>query len=132
MLGILDIVLAVFHLLLMAFNLTGWIWRGTRKLHLLTLVLTAASWLILGIWYGLGYCPLTDWHWNVKTKMGETGLPASFVKYYADKWTGKDISADLVEQVTVYCLVFAVLASLVVNLVLPILAKRKRNRMYGS
>ena len=66
MLSFLDVLLTVFHLTLTLFNLTGWILKKTRKLHLVVLMVTAASWFVLGIWYGWGYCPLTDWHWQVR------------------------------------------------------------------
>src|SRR5262249_56219971 len=42
----------------------------------------------LGLFYGIGYCPSTDWHWQVKRARGETGLPNSYVKYYVDRLTG--------------------------------------------
>ena len=116
MAALLDIVYAVVHFVLIAFNLTGWIWPATRRLHLAVLSITAASWFVLGIWYGWGYCPLTDWHWQVKRELGETGLPNSFIKYYADKVTGKDIPASIVDGVTLGCLIFAVAASVYVNL----------------
>jgi Protein of Unknown function (DUF2784) len=115
MLSFLDIFFTIAHLALTLFNLTGWIWKRTRKAHLITLIVTALSWGVLGIWYGLGYCPLTDWHWQVKEKLGETNLPASFIKYYADKITGRDINPSLVDNVTLGCLIFAVVASVYVN-----------------
>ena len=86
----LDIFFVVFHTSLVAFNLTGWIWEKTRRLHLLTILLTCLSWFGLGIFYGFGYCPSTDWHWQVKRKLGEVDLPASYVKYYLDMVTGLD------------------------------------------
>ena len=46
------------------------------------------SWFGLGICYGWGYCPYTDWHWEVKHRLGETELPNSYIKYYLDKLTG--------------------------------------------
>ncbi|HEX7903746.1 MAG TPA: DUF2784 domain-containing protein [Chitinophagaceae bacterium] len=123
MLHFLNILFTLAHLLLMAFNLFGWIWKPIRKAHFITLLLTAASWFILGIWYGWGYCPLTDWHWEVKEKLGERNLPNSFVKYIADKITGADISSSLVDNVTLTCLIGAVIASVYVNF----FAQGKRN-----
>lgn len=119
MLLFLNIFFTIVHLGLTLFNLTGWIWKRTRKIHFISLVITAASWFVLGIWYGWGYCPLTDWHWEVKEKSGETNLPASFIKYFADKITGRNINPALIETVTVGCLVMAVLASVYVNFILP-------------
>lgn len=117
MLSLLDILYTALHLVIIVFNLTGWIWPGTRKLHLVVLGLTVMSWFVLGIWYGWGYCPLTDWHWDVKTQLGEKELPASFVKYFADKISGSDINSSLVDYVTLGCLVFAVGAAVYVNFI---------------
>src|SRR5688572_7748220 len=100
MLQFLDLVLTVVHMVLIFFNLLGWIFPATRKLHLITLGATAASWFILGIWYGIGYCPITDWQWDIKERLGERNLPASFIKYFADKLTGKNFSPELVNQLT--------------------------------
>ena len=84
----LDLFFVVFHSSLVLFNLTGWIWKKTRRLHLFTIGLTVLSWIGLGIFYGWGYCPSTDWHWDVKRRLGETDLPNSYVKYYLDRGTG--------------------------------------------
>ena len=115
MLTFLDILLTIAHIVLTLFNLVGWIWTRSRKIHLITIGLTIASWFILGIWHGWGYCVLTDWHWQVKEKLGERNLPASFIKYYADKLTGKNFDPSLVENVTLGCLVFALVATIYVN-----------------
>jgi hypothetical protein len=115
MLHFLDIFYTIAHLALTLFNLTGWIWKRTRKAHLIILIITAASWSVLGIWYGWGYCPLTDWHWDIKERLGERNLPNSFIKYLADKITGKDINPSVVDNVTLGCLLFAVAASVYVN-----------------
>ncbi|MCW3107811.1 MAG: hypothetical protein JWQ09_2317, partial [Segetibacter sp.] len=60
----------------------------TKKAHFISILLTAGSWFLLGIWFGWGYCPVTDWQWQVKEKLGEKGLPASFIEYYGEKITG--------------------------------------------
>lgn len=77
--------------------------------------LTLVSWFILGIWYGWGYCPFTDWQWDVKEKLGETDLPNSFVKYFADKVTGKDFPAPLIDKVTLISFLVAIACSIYVN-----------------
>ncbi len=117
MLSLLDIFFTLAHLGLIVFNLTGWIWKRTRKVHLIVLGLTTASWFVLGIWYGWGYCPLTDWHWDVKEKLGETYLPNSFVKYYADKISGSDISVSLVDNATLAGLLLSIAAAIYVNFI---------------
>jgi hypothetical protein len=67
---------------------------------------------LLGIRFGLGYCPVTDWQWQVKEQLGELDLPNSFIKYYADKITGKHFPPSLIDGVTLVC--FAVAAVLAV------------------
>ena len=88
MYAFLDYFFIIFHGSWVLFNLTGWVWRKTRRIHLMTIGLTMLSWFGLGIVYGWGYCPCTDWHWEVKSKLGETNLPNSYIKYYVDKLTG--------------------------------------------
>lgn len=117
MLHFLDLFYTIAHFSFTLFNLTGWIWRRTRKAHLVTMAITMISWFIFGIWYGWGYCFLTDWHWSVKEKLGETNLPNSFIKYYADKISGRDINPSVVDNVTLGCLIFAVSAAIYVNFV---------------
>jgi hypothetical protein len=113
---ILDILFIIFHSSLILFNLFGWIWRKTRIFNLITLSLTGASWLFLGLIYGtLGYCPLTDWHFAVLNKLGKTDLPDSYVKYLADRITGLNLSAHLADQVTLYAFLTALTLSLFFN-----------------
>jgi hypothetical protein len=100
MYGFLDIFFLVFHATLIAFNLTGWLWQSTRRIHLVVLTLTFCSWVGLGLFYGLGYCPCTDWHWQVKHARGEIALPASYIKYYLDLLTGLDWNPLLVDMLT--------------------------------
>jgi hypothetical protein len=100
MLQLLDLMLSLAHLTVIGFNLCGWIWPRTRRWHRWSVGLTASSWFLLGWWYGWGYCLLTDWQWQVKRKLGETELPASFIKYAADRITGLDFDAGLVDTIT--------------------------------
>ena len=93
---LLDVLLVAFHASLVGFNMA---WRRTRRLHLLTIGATLLFWFGAGMVYGWGYCPLTDWHWDVKRALGETGLPASWIKYHVDAVTGIDGNAGLVDAV---------------------------------
>ena len=114
---ILDIFFLIFHTFLIFFNLFGWIWKRTRKLNLITLSLTGASWLFLGLSVGtLGYCPLTDWHFKILEKLGKTDLPYSYTKYLADRLIGLDINATQVDNVTLYTFLAALVISIVLNL----------------
>lgn len=110
-----DYFFLVFHTGLIVFNLTGWMWRPLRKWHLACIVLTFASWLLLGIWYGLGYCPLTDWHWDILRQRGKRGLPDSYVGYLLERLLGLSMKAELVDGFTVGFAVLALTLSIKVN-----------------
>ena len=125
---ILDIFFVVLHTSIILFNLTGWVWKKTRKYNLILLIITGSSWLILGLIVGtLGYCPLTDWHFNVLEKLGVTDLPSSYVKYLADRLTGLDFSSSLIDKVTLWTFFAALGLSLFLNIRDYIKARRKIN-----
>jgi len=66
------------------------------------MLLTAASWFILGIWYGWGYCVCTDWHWQVRSAMGIHDYSNSYIHFLILKLTGHNLNTTLVEQATLY------------------------------
>ncbi len=111
----LDLFFTIFHLCLVLFNLFGWIWKKTRCLNLICLLLTTGSWLILGIFYGWGYCPLTDWHFNILRKLGYTDLPDSYLSFLFTRLTGMQIDQSLVDAVTMWGLIIALMISLYLN-----------------
>jgi len=119
MLKFLDIVLFSTHILVILFNLTGWIARKTRRVHLIVLSLTLFSWLILGIYKGYGYCFLTDWEWGIKRKLGETDLPASFIHYLSNNVLDFNIRNDLLDYITLILFVFIILITIWVNFLKP-------------
>ena len=112
----LDIFFTIFHTCLVIFNLFGWIWKKTRLANLITLLLTAGSWLFLGIFYGWGYCPLTDWHFSILEKLGYTDLPNSYLSFLFTRLTGLPIDQSLVDAVTLWGLIIALAISLFLNL----------------
>lgn len=120
-----DIFFVVFHTSLILFNVSGWVWRKTRLWNLVTLGLTGASWLFLGLLTGVpGYCPFTDWHFNVLEKLGTTGLPNSYIKYLADRLTGLNFDPSIVDRVTLITFLAALVLSVILNV--RDLVKKKR------
>lgn len=122
----LDIFFTVFHTCLVLFNLFGWIWKKTRPYNLICLLLTGASWVILGIFYGFGYCPLTDWHFSILRKLGHTDLPNSYLSFLFTRLTGIQLEQSLVDAVTTWGLILALAISLYLNLRHVILLRRKK------
>ena len=101
LLEFLNIFFFVFHTSLMLFNCFGWAWIKTRRMNLVTLLLTAGSWFILGIWFGWGYCLCTDWHWQVRESLGFYDQSFSYVHFLVLKLTGLNFDVELVDKVTV-------------------------------
>lgn len=115
MLVALDIALTVLHLAIIGFNLFGWIPERTRRAHLIVAGLTLGSWVILGIWFGIGYCPITDWQWQVKARLGVRNLPPSYITWLAEKLSGRRFPDDLVNIATLGTFALAILSSLYFN-----------------
>jgi hypothetical protein len=112
---LLDIFFTAFHSTLILFILFGWIWKKTRRLNLACILLTGASWLGLGIFYGLGYCPLTDWHFNILRRLGYSDLPSSYISFLITRLTGMQINQSLVDGVTLWGLVLTMIISIFLN-----------------
>jgi hypothetical protein len=109
----LNIAFFVFHTALIAFNCLGWISRRTRPWQLVTLSLTALSWFGLGVWYGWGYCPCTDWHWQVRARLGFED-PPSYIQLLIRHATGVELDGDAADALAV--LTFTTAAALGVTL----------------
>jgi hypothetical protein len=116
MLQLLDIFFVVLHTGVILFNLFGWIWKKTRLANLILLLLTGFSWTVLGIFYGFGYCPFTDWHWDVLEKMGKTGLPSSYVEYLLARLLKIDVSAETADALTGITYLAALIISIILNI----------------
>lgn len=125
MLKLLDLFFTIFHILLILFNLFGWIHKKTRLANLITLTLTAGSWSILGIFYGFGYCPLTAWHFKILEKLGNNNLPDSYIKYLIDSLFNTNINAKIVDVLTLIFFIVAFSLSVILN-TKPIMKKIKK------
>lgn len=102
------------HTLWIAFNCVGWLWHGTRRWHLVTVLLTGLSWFGLGAWYGWGYCPCTDWHWQVRARLGYRD-PRSYTQMLAVELTGLDPGAMLANALTGGIFAVVTVLSVVLN-----------------
>jgi hypothetical protein len=112
---ILDVAFFVLHTSWIGFNCVGWIWRRTRPWHLATVSLTALSWFGLGILYGWGYCPCTDWHWQVRARLGHQD-PPSYISLLIGELTGIELSQALADGLTLSTLVVVALLNVGMNL----------------
>ncbi len=112
----LNIGLHLAHQSLIAFTLFGWAFCETRLLHLAAMLLVGASWLGLGVIHGFGYCLLTDLQWRLRERMGEERPTVGYMKFLADRLSGRDLDARIVDAVTYITCALCCVASLLLTL----------------
>ena len=106
----------VFHVCLILFNLFGWLYKPLRKWNLITLLLTAFSWFVLGAFYGLGYCFLTDWHWQIREKLGYANPFNSYIQFLITTLFPFSVSEKMVNILTTTLFFAALSMSIIFNL----------------
>jgi hypothetical protein len=121
MLHLADIALYVIHLSIIVYSLIGWAWPRGRRAHLIFLGVIFACWFGIGLalGYGFGYCPLTDWHWQLKTQLGASyaALPNSFIKHVWDGALLWPISARAADILTFVAFFASVAITIYLNFI---------------
>ena len=115
-LKIIDVFFIGFHTILILFNVFGWLVPRWRLANFISLLLTAFSWFILGIWFGWGYCICTDWHWQIREMLGYQNTSSSYIHFLILELTSINIPARLVDTFTAIVFVTAFLISIYLNL----------------
>ncbi|SMF71407.1 DUF2784 family protein [Pseudobacteriovorax antillogorgiicola] len=112
----LNILMHTTHIAVILTNCLFWAFKGwPRKLFLASFSLTIISWLGFGIYYGLGYCFLTDIHWQILRESGDTNLPPSYIHFILERWFEIYISRSKVDLMV--GLVFGFLALIYIGFV---------------
>ena len=107
-----DIGLDIFHLVIVFFLIFGWILRKTRPLHRIAVATTAFLWVVVGAVVGkIGYCPVTDWHWQVKKLRGEEDLPVSYIDYQLQR-IGIHLPPERADQIVMAVFVMIVVITI--------------------
>ena len=131
--NVLDWFFMTLHPAIILFNLAGWMLKKTRKANLVLLLFTGSSWFILGLWKGIGYCPLTDWHFTVLEKAGAENLPDSYIKYLIHRITGWNVTENTADILTVTLYFIALVCSLFVNIRSRMkMKKNKKQKKYKN
>ena len=125
-LWILNYFFFLFHTSFTIFNIIGFFFKKTRMMHLITMLLTIFSWFILGLKYGIGYCFCTDWHWQVREKLGIIDSSNSYIHFLVLKITRIDFDENLVFNLTMIIFFSCLLISLIWN-VIDLYKKKKSN-----
>ncbi len=110
-----DYFFILFHSVLILFNVFGWIIPKWRFANLISLSVTAFSWFVLGIWYGIGYCPFTDWHWKVRQLLGYNDQSNSYIHFLILKILGVNLPENWVDSATLIVFLLAFCISIILN-----------------
>ena len=94
-LQVLNVLFFVLHALLILFNLSGWIWFRTRRFHLICVLTTLFSWFVMGAFGGFGYCLCTDWHFQVRRRLGLPLFGHSFLQLASKVCLGIDLDSTV-------------------------------------
>ena len=105
----------IFHTLWTLFNITGWMFRKTRKIHLITMSLTAFSWFVLGLRYGIGLCVCTEWHWQIRALMNKPIRSRSYIQFLIRELTGLTLNPRFVDVTVMVVFTVTILLTIVVN-----------------
>lgn len=124
LLQFLDYFFIVFHLLFLLFNLVGWMFKRTRIIHIGTISLTLFSWIVLGFWFGFGYCFCTDWHWTVRELLNKPILTNSYVDWLLQSFLGINLEENIINLLVV----LVTIATLGLSISLTIIDKKNRKR----
>ncbi len=104
------------HITIILFVMVGWMFPNLMLAHLILSLLTLGSWFILGRWLGLGYCPVSDWHWKTKAVLGE-GLPdGTYIHLLLQNITGKKLDSSAVDKFVVISTLIITAISFALNL----------------
>lgn len=115
MLAALNILFFVVHTSLIVFNVFGWAHPKTRKWNLATLLLTLVSWAGMGMFYGMGYCVCTDYHWQVREAMGIQETASSYIVLLVRNISGWNPPIELANTVALWVFVSALMMSIGLN-----------------
>lgn len=87
-----DVLFFVFHTALILFNLMGWVWPPTRRLHFICIAATLFSWVVMGAFYGFGYCLCTDWQFQIRRHLGLPVFGHTYLQLMARVFLGINLS----------------------------------------
>ena len=101
------------HTLLILINVFGGLFERTRRLNLITICFTAMSWIVLGYWFGWGYCICTHWHWEVRRALGIHDAARSYNQLLVYKISGWLPAEELTSNVAATIFLVAILIQVI-------------------
>lgn len=113
---ILNFLFHVLHLSIILFVMLGWMVAAFLPFHLALLLATLGSWFVLGHWLGQGYCPISDWHWEIKKNYGPGKPEGTYIHRILQSITGKALDSEKVDHMVVLATLVLTIGSVILNL----------------
>jgi hypothetical protein len=112
----LNLLFHALHACIIFFTVFGWLLPSWRLAHFVWVLLTLASWYVLGIWMGMGYCPITDLHWTIKEKLGKGRPQCNFIYYWLTKVSNTQWDPERVDHAIVIITILTCIISACFNI----------------
>ena len=107
-----DLFFNVLHIMVILINSLGWIFNITLKPSLYLILITLSCWTLLGIFQGIGFCPLTYIHSHYLYTNYEFHLPFSYLDYLLIDNFNLTLTSKMISIVSI----FVIFISLLINL----------------
>lgn len=113
---LLNALFHVAHISIIGFVAIGWIFPRLLLVHLSLALATLGSWFILGHWLGIGYCPVSDWHWRIKAALGDGRPQGAYIHQLLQNLSGKELDSGCIDRAVVAGTFTVTAISMVLNL----------------
>ena len=107
-----DLFFNVLHIMIILINSLGWIFNITLKPSLYLILITLSCWTLLGIFQGIGFCPLTYIHSHYLYANYEFHLPFSYLDYLLIDNFNLALTSKTISIISI----FVIFISLLINL----------------
>tara|TARA_B100001989_G_C24413747_1_gene400381 strand:- start:162 stop:716 length:555 start_codon:yes stop_codon:yes gene_type:complete len=96
-----DSIFNLLHVFVILLNTLGWVSEKTRRVSLLFLILTIFCWSIMGLFFGIGFCPLTYLHSEYLNFKYSYILPFSYMDHFIINIIDFNISSKIISIVSI-------------------------------
>ncbi len=107
-----DLFFNLLHIIVILINSLGWVFNITLRPSLYLIIVTLFCWTFLGIFQGIGFCPLTYMHSQYLYTNYEFRLPFSYLDYLLINNFNLPLTSKMISITSV----LVIFISLIINL----------------
>ena len=110
-----DLIFNILHIAVILINCLGWTYKPVKKFSLYLILITLFSWSIVGIFGGIGFCPITYLHSKYLLSNHDYILPFSYLDYIFINNLDFDISSRTISLISIIVIFSSLYLSLAKN-----------------